>query len=61
MLFISPGRHAGDGGDIARIAAVAMSRNPRLRVAITRLVGDHPLLIEILRDRLQAVLAAVPG
>jgi sirohydrochlorin ferrochelatase len=56
MLFISPGRHAGPDGDVADICREAMVRNPGLRVAISPLVGEHPLLIQILNERLRAVL-----
>ena len=56
MMFISPGRHAGAGGDIEEICADAMARNPGLRVKISPLIGEHPLLIDILQDRLQAAL-----
>jgi hypothetical protein len=47
-LFLSPGRHAGPAGDLARIAAEAGARNPGLRVHFTALVGDHPLAVEAL-------------
>ena len=57
MLFLLPGRHAGPGGDIAGICDAAMARHPGLRVAVSPLVGEHPLLIEILHDRLRAALA----
>ncbi|MGB5451679.1 MAG: CbiX/SirB N-terminal domain-containing protein [Sedimenticolaceae bacterium] len=60
MMFVSPGRHAGEGGDIDTICADAMARNPGLRVKVSPLVGEHPLLIEILRDRLEAVLRSLP-
>jgi sirohydrochlorin ferrochelatase len=53
MMFISPGRHAGPGGDIEAICREAMARNPGLRVGISPLVGEHPLLIEILEARLR--------
>jgi len=56
MMFISPGRHAGPGGDIEEICRGVMAKNPGLRVGISPLVGEHPLLIEILRARLQAAL-----
>ncbi len=56
MMFVSPGRHAGPGGDIEAICAEAMARNPGLKVLISPLMGEHPLLIDILRDRLEAVL-----
>ena len=52
MMFLLPGRHAGEGGDVAEICAAAMSRHPGLQVAASPLLGEHPLLLEILRDRL---------
>lgn len=56
MMFISPGRHAGPGGDIETICAEAVARNPGLHLKISPLVGEHPLLIRILQARLRAVL-----
>jgi sirohydrochlorin ferrochelatase len=56
MMFISPGRHAGPGGDIEAICAEAMARNPGLQLKISPLIGEHPLLIDILAERLEAVL-----
>jgi sirohydrochlorin ferrochelatase len=55
MMFISPGRHAGPGGDIETICADAMAAHAGLQVCISALVGEHPLLIDILQDRLAAV------
>ncbi len=57
MLFLSPGRHAGPGGDIEEIAAEAQNKYPGLRVIPSPLIGDHPLLLSILEDRLSAVLS----
>lgn len=54
MQFLSPGRHAGPDGDVAQICRRAEERHPGLRVRQTRLVGEHPLLVEILADRWQA-------
>ena len=51
MQFLLPGRHAGPNGDIATICRDAESRHPSLRTHLTRLVGEHPLLLEILADR----------
>lgn len=56
MLFISPGRHAGESGDIAGMCEQVMRRHPGLTVHISPLVGDNPLLIDVLFKRLQAVL-----
>ncbi len=56
MLFLSPGRHAGKGGDIEQICAKAMQDHPGFEVRVAPLVGQHPLLIEILQDRLEKAL-----
>ncbi|MCB1801897.1 MAG: cobalamin biosynthesis protein CbiX [Gammaproteobacteria bacterium] len=56
MLFLSPGRHAGPGGDIEEICVRAMQHHPNLQVVVTPLIGEHPRLAEILNDRLSAVL-----
>lgn len=53
MLFFLPGRHAGPGGDVAQICRAAGARQPRLRTRLTPPVSAHPLLIEILADRMR--------
>lgn len=60
MLFLSPGRHAGEGGDIAEICDQAMSRSPGLSVTTTRLVGENDGIVNILATRLQQALAGEP-
>jgi len=55
MQFISPGRHAGAGGDIDRITRNAMHRHPGFRAVVSPLIGEHPLLEDILSDRIEAV------
>jgi len=55
MMFISPGRHAGPGGDIASICTAAMNTHAGLQVCVSPLVGEHPLLIDILQDRLSTI------
>ncbi len=52
MMFLSPGRHAGPGGDIDRICKAAESRHPGLRTYMTGLVGDHPGMVPLLKRRL---------
>lgn len=59
MMFLSPGRHAGPGGDVATICREAESACPALRVWTTPLVGEHPGLIEILVERCREVVAAL--
>ncbi len=56
QLFLSPGRHAGEGGDIARICREAEEANPTLRTFRTKLVGTHPRLIDLLLKRCSTVL-----
>lgn len=53
MLFLSPGRHAGEGGDIADICHAAQQRYPVLSITPTRLVGEHPGIVDILHTRLR--------
>ncbi len=60
MLFLSPGRHAGEGGDIAEICDQAMAQSPGLRVTTTRLAGEHDAILEILATRLAQGLAGAP-
>ena len=57
MLFLSPGRHAGEGGDIATISASAAQARPAMEIVSTRLVGEHDGIVEILQSRLEAALA----
>lgn len=56
-LLLSPGRHAGPDGDLARIARDAEARSPGLRCRFTGLVGTHPLAIETLCHNLVSSLA----
>ncbi|MBK1720673.1 sirohydrochlorin chelatase [Thiocystis violacea] len=52
MLFLSAGRHAGAGGDIADICERVMAAHPGFRILTSPLVGDHPGLVEILAARM---------
>jgi len=56
MLFLSPGRHAGEGGDIAEICAAAEQQYPGLFVTTTKLVGEHQGIVDILHSRLRQAL-----
>jgi len=53
MLFLSPGRHAGPGGDIEQICASVRAEYPELDIAISPLVAEHPGLVDILAERLR--------
>jgi len=54
LLFLSPGRHAGPGGDLGAICARVESAVPGFRVYPTALVGAHPGLIDLLAGRIAA-------
>ena len=53
QLFLSPGRHAGEGGDLDRICSSFADSSPSHRLARTDLLGTHPSVIEILADRIE--------
>lgn len=55
-LFLSPGRHAGAGGDLAGITRDAEGRSPGLRCHFTGLMGMHPLAVRFLGEGLKEVL-----
>lgn len=61
MQFISPGRHAGPGGDVEEICRGLHQRYPRLQIMTTPLIGEHPLLIEILASRVGASMRLGEG
>jgi sirohydrochlorin ferrochelatase len=56
MLFFLPGRHAGPCGDVESICRGVAERHPQLRYTITPLIADHPLLLDLLTDRMRAPL-----
>jgi sirohydrochlorin ferrochelatase len=51
LQFLSPGRHAGPGGDIAEICAGAMRAQPDLKIVSTGLVGEDERLADVLAER----------
>ena len=57
LFFLLPGRHAGADGDVAEICAGLIERGAFRRVEMTPLLGEHPVLLDILADRLQAALS----
>lgn len=52
MMFLSPGKHAGPDGDVARICRRAEAEHPGLRTAMTSLAGEDGGIVGILADRL---------
>lgn len=65
MMFLSPGKHAGAGGDVASILAAARADAAAAGVVqtayMTPLLGEHPALVQVLAERLLAALPAVAG
>lgn len=55
LLFLSPGRHAGEGGDIAGICAAAEAAHPGLRIHRTALLGDHPSMPDLVAAQLASL------
>lgn len=55
-LFLLPGRHAGADGDIAEICSEAKKDFPEFEPIRTQLLGEHPLILDILYDRLLQAL-----
>jgi sirohydrochlorin ferrochelatase len=56
LFFLLPGRHAGAAGDVAQICEDLVEQQTLKSVVRTPLLGGHPLLIDILVDRLNAAL-----
>lgn len=54
-LFLSPGRHAGEDGDVARMCFDSTSR-----CHLTDLVGTHPAAVDALAAALRGSPAAIP-
>ncbi|MDA0768243.1 MAG: cobalamin biosynthesis protein CbiX [Verrucomicrobia bacterium] len=60
MLFISPGRHAGPGGDIAEICEAAEKRCPGLRTVMGDLFATHPGVVPLLARRFREGVGSAP-
>jgi hypothetical protein len=56
MFFLLPGRHAGEGGDVAEIAQGLVDGGRFRSVETAPLLGEHPGLLALLRQRLEACL-----
>jgi sirohydrochlorin ferrochelatase len=57
--FLLPGRHWQD--DIPRLAAEAACQHPGVRYLVTAPFGLHPLMAEVMRDRIQHCLEHAQG
>jgi hypothetical protein len=51
LQFLSPGRHAGPDGDVARICADARREKPELRTYLTETIASNHHVIAVLADR----------
>jgi len=57
LQFLSPGRHAGPGGDIATLCAAAEAEQDGLRTQMTTPITGDSQLIELLAERLQQAVS----
>ena len=57
MFFLLPGRHAGEGGDVAEICEGLIAEGTFEQIQNTPLLGEHPMLLEILEDRLRELIS----
>ena len=60
MLFASPGRHAGPGGDVAKICEEAAESHPDLQWQMSELVAGHDGIIDVLAARFEEGQASEP-
>jgi hypothetical protein len=58
MMFFLPGRHAGEGGDIAEICQSVMDKNPGFKVSLTPLIAEHPDFASLLEERYKNLITA---
>jgi hypothetical protein len=58
LQFLSPGRHAGPGGDIATICAAAEAGQTELRTQMTEPIATDARLVELLAERLAQAVEA---
>ena len=49
--FLAPGRHTIE--DVPRQATAAAARHPGLIIRVAEPIGTHPMLVDILRERLR--------
>ena len=57
--FLLPGRHWNE--DIPRLAAAAARKHPGVRYLVTAPFGLHPLMAEVMRQRIEHCLAHTQG
>jgi sirohydrochlorin ferrochelatase len=52
LLFLSPGRHAGVGGDVDRLCRQVMVDFPQVHWRFSNVLGESPVLLQLLSRRL---------
>lgn len=60
LLLMSPGGHAGRGGDIDAICQRAEEAHPGLNIHRADLLSEHPAMIELLATRYRQGLESTP-
>ncbi|HIG82737.1 MAG TPA: cobalamin biosynthesis protein CbiX [Verrucomicrobiales bacterium] len=60
MLFISPGRHAGEGGDIHTICLDSEAKSNGLKTYVSGLLSEHEGIVKILDTRLRSGIDSLP-
>ncbi|MDC0047823.1 cobalamin biosynthesis protein CbiX [Verrucomicrobia bacterium] len=60
MLFISPGRHAGEGGDIHTICKDSEAKCNGLKTYMSGLLSEHEGIVQILDTRLRRGVDSLP-
>lgn len=58
QLFLAPGRHAGPNGDIVSICDQAVSKSDNLNIFRTELIGNHPLMTDLLVRRYKEAMGS---
>jgi hypothetical protein len=56
LQFLSPGKHAGPDGDVARLCAEARGERPELRTHVTETIASDINVIAVLADRFRAAV-----
>jgi hypothetical protein len=57
LQFLSPGRHAGPDGDVARICAEARRERPELQTHLAETIASDKRVVAVLADRYWQALA----
>ncbi len=52
LLFLSPGRHAGTGGDVEQLCKRVMADFPQVSWRFSRVLGESPEVLQLLGRRL---------